>query len=121
MSWKTHGKVLAELLGALIMAGLVTWQEVETNGVTLSEWVMVVIALFGVFVVWASANITNFNKAKVWVSAAFVVLNLLVGFLTDNRLESSEIVLLAVQFLSTLGVAAAPGPKHVVERTVIAS
>lgn len=118
MSWKTHGKFIMELLGALVMAGIVTYQEVAADGVTMSEWVMVIIALGGVANVWAAANITGFDKAKTLVSALFVVLNLLVGFLTDGQLTGNEIMLLAVQFLSTLGVAGAPAPKQVVERVV---
>jgi hypothetical protein len=119
MSWKTHGKTIMELLGALVMAGIVTYQQVALDGVTMSEWVMVVIAVGGVATVWAAANISGFDQAKTLVSALFVVLNLLVGFLTDSRLTGDEILLLAVQFLSTLGVAGAPAPKQIVERTVI--
>jgi len=121
MSWKTHGKTWMELLGALVMAGVVTYQEVLGGGVTLSEWVMVVIATFGVLNVWAAANITGFEKAKLLVSGVFVVLNLLVGMLTDSRLTGDELMLLLIQFLSTLGVAGAPAPKQVVERIVLKS
>lgn len=119
MSWNSHGKTIAELLGAVVMAGVVTYQEVVADGVTMSEWVMVVIALFGVANVWAAANITGFTKAKTIVSALFVILNLLVGFLTDGALSGNEVMLLVIQFLSTLGVAGAPAPKQIVERTVI--
>lgn len=119
MTWKTHGKTWMELLGALVMAGIVTYQEVVLDGVTMSEWVMVVIALAGVANVWAAANISNFSAAKTLVSALFVALNLLVGFLTDGHLSGDEIMLLAVQILSTLGVAGAPAPKNVIERTVV--
>jgi hypothetical protein len=121
MSWKTHGKTWMELLGALLMAGVVTFQQVSESGVTLSEWIMVVIAVFGVVNVWATANITGWSKAKLLVSAAFVVLNLLVGFLTDGKLTGDEAVLLLIQGLSTLGVAGAPAVKRVTERSVIAS
>jgi hypothetical protein len=121
MSLRTHGKTLAELAGAVVMAAVVTWQQVVSGGVTMSEWVMVVIAVAGVLNVWASANITGFTKAKLIVSAVFVVLNLLVGFLTDSHLTGDEITLLVIQFLSTLGVAGAPANKQVVERTVISS
>ena len=120
MSWKTHGKTIMELLGALVMAVIVAYQTVATDGVTWSEWVMVAIAAAGVLNVWAAANITGFDKAKLLVSAIFVVLNLLVGFLTDNQITGDEWLLLAVQFLSTLGVAGAPATKQVVERVVTA-
>ena len=119
--WKTHGKSIMELLGALIMAGIVTFQSVQPDGVTWSEWVMVVIAVAGVINVWASANITGFSKAKLLVSAVFVVLNLLVGILTDGQITSDEWILLAVQFLSTLGVAGAPAVKQVINGKVVAS
>lgn len=121
MSWKTHGKTIMELLGALVMAVIVAYQAVAGDGVTLSEWVLVVIAAAGVLNVWAAANITGFAHAKLLVSGVFVVLNLLVGFLTDSQLTGGEIMLLAVQFLSTLGVAGAPAVKSVTERTVIAA
>lgn len=121
MSWKTHGKSLAELAGAVVMAGVVTYQQVASDGVSVGEWVMLVIAIFGVVNVWAVANITGFEKAKTLVSAVFVVLNLVVGFLTDGVLSGAEITMLVVQFLSTLGVAGAPAPKQIVERTVITS
>ena len=69
---------------------------------------MVVIAVAGVINVWASANVPAFAKAKLLVSAVFVVLNLLVGILTDSQITGDEWMLLAIQFLSTLGVAGAP-------------
>jgi len=119
MSWKTHGKTIMELLGALVMAGIVTYQQVVANGVTMSEWVMVVIATAGVLNVWAAANITGFDKAKLLVSAVFVVLNLLVGILTDGRITGDEWTLLIVQFLSTLGVAGAPATKNVIQGSVV--
>lgn len=119
MSWKTHGKVLMELLGALVMAGIVAFREVATDGVTASEVVLVLIAVFGVVNVWASANISGFPKAKFLVSGVFVVMNLLVGMLTDGQLTGDEITLLVVQFLSTLGVAGAPAVKSVVTQQVV--
>lgn len=121
MSWKTHGKAIMEGLGALLMALILAYREVAAEGVTMSEWVLVIIAAFGVVNVWATANITGWEKAKTFVSAAFVVLNLLVGFLTDGRLSGDETMLLVIQALSTLGVASAPASKKVVERTVVTS
>jgi hypothetical protein len=117
--WRTYGKTIAELLGALVMAGIVTYQQVALDGVTASEWVMVVIALAGVANVWAAANISGFDKAKLLVSTLFVVLNLLVGILTDGRITGDEWTLLIIQALSTLGVAGAPAPKQIVDRVVI--
>jgi hypothetical protein len=121
MSFRTHGKTIAELVGAVIMAAVVAYQELAMDGVTTSEWIMVAIAVLGVVNVWATANISGFEKAKTVVSALFVGLNLVVGFLTDGQLSGDEGLLLIIQVLSTLGVAAAPAPKHVVDRTVIKS
>lgn len=118
--WRSNGKFIMELLGALVMAGVVTYQHVNADlHVSIGEWVMLVIALFGAINVWSAANISGWEKGKLVVSAVFVVLNLLVGFLTDNRLTSDEIMLLVIQFLSTLGVAGAPAVKHEVNRSVI--
>jgi hypothetical protein len=103
------------------MAATVAYRELALDGVTTSEWIMIVIAVAGVANVWAAANITNFNKAKTLVSAGFVVLNLLVGYMTDNHLSSDEVMLLVIQALSTLGVGIAPATKSVVERRVVSS
>lgn len=113
MSWSRYGKLLMELAGALVMALFVAYQTVAADGVTASEMVMLVIAGAGVVNVWAAANITGFGKAKLLVSAVFVVLNLLVGFLTDSHLSQDEIIMLVIQFLSTLGVAGAPAVQSV--------
>lgn len=121
MSWKTHGKSLLALLGALVMAGVVAYQAIASDGATLSEWVTVTIAVFGAFVVWATANISGFEKAKTIVAAATVILNLLVGFLTDSHLSGDEIMLLVIQALSALGVAGAPASKQIVSRAVVSS
>jgi hypothetical protein len=108
MSWKTHGKTILAALGAVLMAAVVGYQAVADNGVTLSEWVTVSIAVFGAVTVWAAANVPSFSKAKTIVAALFVALNLLVGFLTDGHLTGSELTLLTIQVLAALGVAGAP-------------
>lgn len=121
MSWRTHGKFWMELIGAVVMAGVVTYQHVSDDlHVSMGEWIMVVIAVFGAVNLWATANVSGWGHAKLLISAVFVVLNLLVGMLTDNRLDMSEIWLLVIQFLSTLGVAGAPAVKLVTERAVVA-
>jgi hypothetical protein len=117
---RKYGKTIAELGGALIMAFILTYQELAGNGVTSGEWVLVVIALFGVINVWATANIAGWGDYKLLVSGIFVVLNLVVGFLTDNRLSGDEIMILIVQFLSTLGVAVSPAPDHEVAGSRVA-
>lgn len=121
MSWKTHGKSLAMLLATLVMAALASYREFVADGsMTPSEWVTVVIAVFTTFTVWAAANISGFDKAKTLVAAAGLILNLLVSVIVGG-ITSDEWMLLAVQFLGALGVARAPAPKQVVERTVISS
>lgn len=118
MAWKSYGKLIVALLASLVMAGIVTYQALVTDGVTPSEWVMVTIAVFGAFVVWATANVTGFEKAKTLVNAVSVVLNLLVAVIVGG-IASDEWLLLMVQFLGALGVAGAPAPKQIVERTVV--
>jgi len=120
MSWKTSGKTILNLIALIVMAGLTTYRQVAGDGVSRSEWVMVIIALFGVATVWASANITGFDKAKTIVAALTLVLNLLVSMIVDG-LTGDEISLLIIQFIGALGVAGAPAVKQVVERTVISS
>lgn len=121
MSWKTHGKTLAMLFATLLMAGLAAYREFVADGnMTPSEWVLVVVALFTTFTVWAAANISGFDKAKTYVAAAGLVLNLLVSIIVGG-ITTDEWMLLAVQFLGALGVAGAPAPKQIVERTVIAA
>lgn len=118
MSWRTHGKTLALGAGAVVMAAVAAYREVSANGITLSEWVTVVIAVFGAVNVWATANVPAFSKAKTVVAAVFVVLNLLVGFLTDGHLTGDEITLLVIQALATLGVAAAPSVSTLAQPTL---
>lgn len=109
------------LLATIVMAVLASYREFVADGsMTPSEWVLVVVAVFTTFTVWATANITGFEKAKTLVAAAGLVLNLLVAFIVAG-ITTDEWMLLALQFLGALGVAGAPAPKQVVERTVIAA
>jgi hypothetical protein len=96
------------LMASLVMAGVLTFRDLAGNGVTASEWVLVITALFTTFTVWASANIPSFSRAKTIVAAVGLVLSLLVGFLTDGRITGDEWMLLVVQCLGALGVAGAP-------------
>jgi hypothetical protein len=118
MSWKTHGKSIMALLAALVMAGVVAYQGLQDQGVTPSEWVMVTIAVFSVIVTWATANIPGFEKAKTFVNAITVVLNLLVAIIVGG-ITSDEWLLLLVQFLGALGVAGAPAPVHAELRSTV--
>ncbi len=118
MTWRTHGKLILMGLATLVMALIAVYRDVAVGGITSSEWVTVVIAGFAVIVTWASANITGFEKAKTFVAAVMLVLNLLVSVIVDG-VTTDEAMFLAIQFLGALGVSTAPAPKHVVEGTVI--
>lgn len=118
-TWERNGKMLAMLLATLVMAGLATYREVSAEGITPSEWVTVVIALFTTFTVWATANITGFAKAKTLVAAAGLVLNALVSAIVGG-ITTDEAMMLVIMFLGALGVAGAPAPKQVVDSTVTA-
>ena len=106
--WQKYGKSLAMLLAAIVMAGITTYRQVADQGVSPSEWVTVIIGAFTVITVWAAVNVPAWSKAKTFVAAVMLVLNLLVGFLTDSHLSSDEMLLLVVNFLGALGVVAAP-------------
>jgi hypothetical protein len=107
MYWKTHGKSIAILLATLVMAGVTGYRAVAADGVSASEWVLVVIALAGTINVWATANVPAFAKAKTLVGAVFLVLNLLVSYITGG-ISGDEWMLLVIQFLGALGIAVAP-------------
>lgn len=112
MTWKTHGKSIVMLLATLVMAVLASLREFGSDGMTPSEWVTVVIALFTTVTVWAAANVPNFKNAKTVVAAVGLVLNLLVSLIVGG-ITSDEWMLLAIQFLGALGVAGAPATKQV--------
>ncbi len=118
MTWRTHGKVILMGLATLVMALIAVYRDVADGGITSSEWVTVVIAGFAVAVTWASANITGFEKAKTFVAAVMLVLNLLVSVIVDG-ITADEAMFLALQFLGALGVSVAPAPKHIVDQVVV--
>lgn len=121
MSWKTHGKSIAMLIASVVMAVLAGVRELSSDGsISPSEWVTVAIAVFTTITVWASANVTGYDKAKTVVAAVGLLLNLLVSVIVGG-ISNDEWLLLAVQFLGALGVAGAPATKLVVERKVIKS
>lgn len=107
MKWKTHGKSITMLLATLVMAVIATVRELAADGMTPSEWVLVVVALFTTFTVWGAANVPGFERAKTWMAAVGLVLNSLVALIVGG-LTADEVGLLVVQFLGALGVAAAP-------------
>jgi hypothetical protein len=118
--WKKYGKSIAMLLGAVAMAVFGAYREFAADGMTPSEWVLVVIAAYTVITVWMAANLASFaTKTKTLVAAVGLVLNLLVSLITGG-ITGDEWILLLLQFLGALGVARAPAAEHVVQRTVVA-
>jgi len=105
--WSKYGKTYAMLLATLVMAGLATYREVAADGMTPSEWVTVVIALFTTFTVWGAANVPAFSKAKTLMAAIGLVLNLLVSVIVGG-ITTDEWMMLVIQFIGALGVAVAP-------------
>jgi hypothetical protein len=103
--------LLWPLLGGIVMTVLQAYQAVTSEGVTPSEWVTVVIQGFTLLTVWLAANVPGFDRAKPFVAAVMVVLNLLVSLLIGG-LDGNEITQLVVAFLATIGVFATPGPVY---------
>lgn len=101
--------LLWPLLGGVVMAALVTYQSVAGDGVDASDWVTVIIQAATVVIVWAAANIPGFDKAKGWVGAVMLVLNLLVSAVVGG-LSGNEVIMLVVAFLGAAGVFVTPGP-----------
>lgn len=95
------------LLATLVMAAIAAYRELSADGMTPSEWVTVLIALFSAITVWAAANVPSFSRAKTFVAAVGLVLNLLVSVIVGG-ITTDEWILLAVNFLGALGVAVAP-------------
>lgn len=112
MTWRTYGKLIVQGLAALFMATIAAFRDASGDGVTASEWVLVVIAGFGVLQVWGAANIPGFGAAKTFMSAVSVVLSLLVSVIVGG-ITNDEWMFLAIQFLGALGVAGAPSQSHV--------
>ena len=105
--WAKYGKTYAMLIATLIMAALASYRELASDGMTPSEWVTVVIALFSTATVWAAANLPGYPRIKTLVAALGLVLNLLVSIIVGG-ITADEWMLLAVNFLGALGVAVAP-------------
>jgi uncharacterized membrane protein (UPF0182 family) len=117
--WQKYGKTYAMLIATLVMAGLASYRALAVDGMTPSEWVSVVIALFTTITVWGAANIPSFAKAKTLMAAVGLVLNLLVSLIVGG-ITSDEWMFLAIQFLGALGVAVAPSVSNL-NRTLPAS
>jgi hypothetical protein len=108
ITFKTHGKSIMMGLAAVVIAGVTAWRAVAgDNNVTPSEWVAVVLAVMGAVNVWAAANIPAFARAKTVVAAVFVVGQLVQTYVTGG-ISQDEWMLLIIQFLGAVGVAAAP-------------
>lgn len=109
--WRTHGKVIMQLLGAAALAVFATIREVSSGGITASEWIVVIIAAFTVVNVWGAANIPGFQKAKTIMGAIGAALTLLVTLVTGG-IHGDEWIMLAITVLTALGVAGASAVKH---------
>lgn len=119
MTWKTHGKSIVSLIATLIVVAYAAIKDVGTDGnVTPSEWVTVTIVGASTIIVWATANVPGFEKAKTFVAALMLVLNLLVTVIVGG-ISTDEWFFLGVQFLGALGIAGVPAVKHVATREVV--
>lgn len=106
-SFRTHGKAIMMGLATVVMALLVAYREATANGITPSEFVLVVIAGFNAVVVWGAANVPWWPRAKNIMAAVGVVLNVLVALIVGG-LTTDEVMLLVIHFLGALGVVGAP-------------
>jgi hypothetical protein len=105
-------------LAAVVIAGVTAYRAVAgDDNVTPSEWIAVVIAVMGAVNVWASANVPAFSKAKTFVAALFVVAQLVQTAITGG-ITADEWMLIVIQFLGALGVAAAPAVSTLTAREV---
>lgn len=110
--WGKYGKTYAMLIATLIMAGLASYRELASDGMTPSEWVSVVIALFTTTNIWLAANLPAYPRVKTTVAAVGLVLNLLVSAIVGG-ITGDEWMFLAINFLGALGVAAAPSVSEI--------
>jgi hypothetical protein len=101
-------KLVPPAVGGVVMVVMMTIVDAQRDGlVQASEWVQVVIQGATVAIVWATANVPQFDKAKSFVAAVMVVLNLLVSYITDG-VSGTEWINLAIAFLGAVGVYAVP-------------
>jgi len=105
-----YAKLIPPLVGAVVMAFVLTYQEVSSDtAVSASEWVLVVIQVLAAVSVWGAVNVPGWTKGKTVQMVVFTVLGLLVSLITDG-LTSNEIMQLVVLALSTAGVAGVRQP-----------
>jgi hypothetical protein len=113
-----YAALLWPLLGGVVMVVLQSYQDAAVDhSVSASEWVTVVIQAFTLVTIWAAANVPGFSKAKAWVGATMLALNLLVSLIVGG-LTGTEVAQLVVAFLGAVGVFVTPGPVHPVVRAV---
>lgn len=99
-----YAKLWAPIIGGILMAILSAYANFDDDeGITSSEWIQIAIQGLSVFIVWATSNLPEWPKMKVLVMAIMAVLNLLVTTVIGG-LSTSEILNLAIAFLSALGV-----------------
>lgn len=111
--------LLWPLVGGVVMVVLQAYNVATTDGrVDASEWVTVFIQGFSLVMIWCAANVPDFDKAKAWVSAVMLGLNMLVSFVVGG-LDGNEISQLVIAVLATAGVFIAPGPVKTVTARVV--
>lgn len=105
-----YAKLIAPLLGGLVMAGVLAYRgAAEDNVITGPEWVLGITQLLMIISVWGAANIPGWTRGKTLQAAVFTVLALLAAVVT-NGISGDEWLQLAITGLSALGVALTPAP-----------
>lgn len=118
-NFRRYQALLWPIVGGVVMVVLQGIESAKVDGrIDGPDWVTVAIQAFSLIIIWATANVPGFEKAKPYVSAVMLVLNLLVSMIVGG-LDGNEITQLVVAFLSTVGVFANPGPVKTVEAHVV--
>jgi hypothetical protein len=99
---KAVAMVVATILVALVpaLAG--------DNAIDAQEWINVAIVGVGAAAVFAGPNVPGAKYTKLILAALSAVLVLLVSFISDNNISTSEVLQLVVAALGALGVYAVP-------------
>lgn len=116
---RKYAQLIAPLLGAVVMAGIVAYRgAAEDNVVTGPEWILLVTQLLMVVSVWGAVNIPGWEKGKKLQAMVFAVLAVLAASVT-NGITGDELFQLIVTGLSALGVVVAPPTVNVVTARVV--
>lgn len=96
------------VIGVIVMAVLTTLQEaMSDNHIGSQEWVQVALGALMAFNVWATANLPQYERMKMYVAAAIAVVSALYTFVIGG-VDLPEIINLIVIALAALGVAVTP-------------